>query len=73
MEVAQNEIEGERMSDRNGLSLIAESKTRDYSFDVVVKFLQFRKRLFSLQEIGWHMELSPLLICLPLLDGRLRS
>lgn len=38
MEEAQNKMKEERML---GLLMIAESKIRDYSFDVVVTFLQF--------------------------------
>ena len=40
MEEAQNKMK-EGMLGRNGLSMIAESKTRDYSFDILVTFLKF--------------------------------
>lgn len=43
MEEAPDEMKGERMLDRNGLSLTAENKIRHYSFDVVVSF---KKRHF---------------------------
>ena len=41
MEEAQNKVKEERTLGRNGLSMIAESKIRDYSFDILVTFLQF--------------------------------
>ena len=41
MEEAQNKMKEEGMLGRNGLSMIAESKTRDYSFDILVTFLKF--------------------------------
>lgn len=41
MEEAPDEMKGERMLDRNGLLATAGNKIRDYSFDVVVIFLQF--------------------------------
>lgn len=45
MEEAQKGMKRERMADRNDLPLIAERKTRDFSFDVAVRFLQFEEKI----------------------------
>lgn len=51
-EEAQKGMKGERMAGRNDLPLIAERKTRDFSFDVAVRFLQFEEKIIF-SSVSW--------------------